>query len=275
MPPRPQQFRGPGAPKAKNSKKTLLRLLSYLKRYSVNLILVLIAILASSISMTYGQTALGTIVDNYLTPMLETGSQDFSGLTKFLTGLVGVYAISVIATFLQNFLMVRVTQGVQKTVRDDMFTKMQKLPIRYFDTNTAGNIMSRYTSDIDTLRQMISQSIPQAISSCVTLVVVLITMLRTSWLLTLVTLVTVFGIIKITAYVVGKAGKYFAGQQKSLGAVNGYIEEMISGQKVVKVFNHEEVCKEEFDKLNEELYTNAFTAGKYSNAMGPINNNLG
>ena len=273
MPPRPMP--GPGAPKAKDPKKTLLRLLSYLKKYIPILILVMISILASSVAMTYGSTALGQMVDNYILPMVASGSTDFSGLIGFLMKLVGVYVIAIIATFLQNYLMVGVTQGTQKTIRDEMFAKMQKLPIRYFDTNTAGNIMSRYTSDIDTLRMMISQSIPQAISSIVTLVVVLVTMLGTSWILTIVTLITVFGMMAITAFVVGKAGKYFMGQQRSLGAVNGYIEEMITGQKVVKVFNHEEICKEEFDKLNEVLYRNAFSAGKYSNAMGPINNNLG
>jgi len=171
--------------------------------------------------------------------------------------------------------MVGVTQGIQKKLRDELFTKMQKLPLRYFDSNTAGNIMSRYTSDIDTMRQMVSQSIPQAFSSVVTLVVVFVTMVRTSWILTIVTLFTVLGVVFVTKTLAGKAGKFFVGQQKSLGAVNGYIEEMITGQKVVKVFNHEEICKEEFDKLNTELCNNAYSAGKLSNMMGPINNNLG
>ena len=273
MPPRP--MRGPGAPAAKNPKKTLLRLLSYLKKHIFTLALVMLSILASSVAMTYGSTALGRMVDDFILPMVAAGSTDFSGLISFLLQLVGVYVIAIVATFLQSYLMVGVTQGTQKTIRDEMFAKMQKLPIRYFDTNTAGNIMSRYTSDIDTLRMMISQSIPQAISSIVTLVVVMATMLKTSWILTNVTLLTVFGMMAITAFVVGKAGRFFMGQQQSLGAVNGYIEEMITGQKVVKVFNHEEVCKQEFDKLNEVLFQNAFSAGKYSNAMGPINNNLG
>ena len=260
---------------AKDPKKTLLRLLSYLKKHILTLILVVISILASSVCMTIGSTALGNMVDNYILPMVASGSTDFSGLIRFLLSLVVLYIVAIIATFLQNFLMVGVTQGVQKTIRDEMFAKMQRLPIRYFDTNTAGNIMSRYTSDIDTLRMMISQSIPQAVNSIVTLVVVLTTMLKTSWILTIVTLITVVGIVRITAYMMGKAGKYFMGQQRALGAVNGYIEEMITGQKVVKVFNHEEVCKEEFDKLNAVLFENAFSAGKFTNAMGPINNNLG
>ena len=156
-----------------------------------------------------------------------------------------------------------------------MFTKMQRLPLRYFDSSTAGNIMSRYTSDIDTLRQMISMSIPQCVSSLVTITVIFIAMLRSSWILTIVILFTVSGILVITVKIVGKSSKYFIGQQRSLGALNGFVEEMISGQKVVKVFNHEEANKETFDKLNEELCNNAYTAGKLTNMMGPVNNNLG
>jgi len=152
---------------------------------------------------------------------------------------------------------------------------MQTLPLRYFDSNTAGNIMSRYTSDIDTLRQMISQSIPQTVSSVVTLAVVFIAMLAESWIMTIVTMITVLGVIFSTKYLATRAGKYFIGQQRSLGALNGYIEEMITGQKVVKIFNHEEICKNEFDELNAVLQKNAFSAGKFSNMMGPINNNLG
>jgi len=171
--------------------------------------------------------------------------------------------------------MVSVTQGIQKTVRDEMFRKMQTLPLRYFDSNTAGNIMSRYTSDIDTLRQMISQSIPQTVSSIVTLAVVFIAMVAESWIMTIVTMITVLGVVFSTKYLATRAGKYFIGQQRSLGALNGYIEEMITGQKVVKIFNHEEICKNEFDELNAVLQKNAFSAGKFSNMMGPINNNLG
>jgi len=190
-------------------------------------------------------------------------------------GIACVFGAGMLASFLQQYLMVKVGQGAQKVIRDEMFTKMQRLPLRYFDSNTAGNIMSRYTSDIDTLRQMISQSIPQTFSSIITLIVVFSAMLRASWILTIVTMFTVAGIMFVTITVVGKAGKFFIGQQKSLGALNGYVEEMINGQRVVKVFTHEDVCKEEFDKLNEELCHNAYTAGRLSNMMGPINNNLG
>ena len=207
--------------------------------------------------------------------MVATGSTDFAPLGAFLVKIICIFGLGILASFFQSYLMVDVTQGIQRQIREDMFAKMQKLPIRYFDSNTAGNIMSRYTSDIDTLRQMIAQSIPQAFSSVVTLVVVFITMLSTSWILTLVTMVTVLGVVFVTKTLAGKAGKFFIGQQKSLGAVNGYIEEMITGQKVVKVFNHEDICKEEFNKLNTTLCQNAFSAGKFANMMGPINNNLG
>ena len=270
----PVKMRGDGR-MAKDPKKTLLRLLSYLKKHIVVLSIVMLCILVAAYATITGSTALGKLVDDFILPMVATGSTDFSALGAFIIRIACIFVLGIIAAFLQSYLMVGVTQGIQKTVRDEMFAGMQKLPIRYFDTNTAGNIMSRYTSDIDTLRQMISQSIPQAVSSIVTLVVVFITMLSTSWILTLVTMVTVVGVVIVTKFLAGKAGKYFIGQQKSLGAVNGYIEEMISGQKVVKVFNHEEVSKEEFDKLNDELCANAFNAGKFSNMMGPINNNLG
>ena len=270
----PARMRGDGR-KAKDPKKTFFRLLSYLKLYKFSLFLVVLCILASAFATTQSSTALGKLVDQFILPMVATGSTDFTPLFQFLTYLVVILLVALVASFFQSFLMVGVTQGIQKTVRDEMFAKMQKLPIRYFDSNTAGNIMSRYTSDIDTLRQMISQSIPQAVSSVVTLIAILIAMLTTSWILTLVSMVTIVGVVFVTKFLAGNAGRFFIGQQRSLGAVNGYIEEMITGQKVVKVFNHEDICKEEFNKLNEELCRNAFSAGKFSNMMGPINNNLG
>ena len=270
----PVKMRGDGR-MAKNPKNTLLRLLSYLKYYAPSLAVVLICIFVSAFAMTKSSTALGNLVDDYILPMVATGSADFEPLKKFLLSLVVIFAMGMTATFLQSYMMVGVTQGIQKKVRDELFAKMQKLPLSYFDSNTAGNIMSRYTSDIDTLRQMISQSIPQAVSSVVTLVVVFIAMIRESWILTIVSLITVLGVVFTTKTLAGKAGKFFMGQQKSLGALNGFIEEMINGQKVVKVFNHEDACKERFDQLNEELRNNAFSAGKFANMMGPINNNLG
>ena len=270
----PVKMRGDGR-KAKDPKKTLLRLLSYMKHYIPNLLAVMVCIVVSAIAQTRGSENIGNLVDDYILPMVASGSTDFAPLVRYLIGIACIFGAGMLASFLQQYLMVKVGQGTQKVIRDEMFTKMQRLPLRYFDSNTAGNIMSRYTSDIDTLRQMISQSIPQAFSSIITLVVVFIAMVRASWILTIVTMFTVAGIMFVTLTVVGKAGKYFIGQQKSLGAVNGYVEEMINGQKVVKVFTHEEVCKEEFDRLNEELCHNAYTAGRLSNMMGPINNNLG
>ena len=270
----PPRMRGDGR-KAKDPKKTLLRLLSYLKHYWLTLLLVMVCIFAVALTQSQSSTALGKMVDQFILPMVETGSADFTPLWNFLIKLACIFAVGLLGSFLQSYLMVAVTQGTQKAIRDEMFTKMQKLPIRYFDSNTAGNIMSRYTSDIDTLRQMISQSIPQAVSSAVTLIVLLVTMIATSWMLTIVSMITVVGVIFVTKTLAGKAGKYFIGQQRSLGKLNGYIEEMVTGQKVVKVFNHEEKCKEEFDELNGVLCENAFSAGKFTNMMGPINNNLG
>ena len=260
---------------AKDPKKTLLRLLSYLKPHIPVLIIVLICIVASSYAQTMGSQSLGTLVDEYILPMVASGSDDFQPVFRFLVQIAGIFLAGMVGSFLFSFLMVKVGQGTQKSIRDTMFTRMQTLPLRYFDSNTAGDIMSRYTSDIDTLRQMISQSIPQTASSLVTLVVVFVAMVRTSWILTLVMLFTASATVLVSKTLAGKSGKYFIGQQKSLGALNGYVEEMITGQKVVKVFSHEQVCKEQFDRLNDTLCDNAFKAGKFANIMGPINNNLG
>ena len=270
----PAKMRGDGR-MAKDPKKTLLRLLGYMKRYTPTLVIVMLCVLATAIAQITGSTALGNLVDDFILPMVAEGSTDFAPLVQFIVKIACVFVVGMFASFFQAYLMVGVTQGIQKTVRDEMFCKMQKLPLRYFDTNTAGNLMSRYTSDIDTLRQMISQSIPQTVSSVVTLVAVLAAMLAESWILTIVSMITVVGVVFVTKYLAGNAGKFFIGQQRSLGMLNGYIEEMITGQKVVKIFNHEEVCKKEFNELNAVLQKNAFSAGKFSNMMGPINNNLG
>ena len=270
----PPRMMGDGR-KAKDPKKTILRILKYMLQYKLTIFFVLLCILTTALVSAISSTALGDLVDDYILPMVRTGSTDFSPIFRFLVGLACVFLVGILASFLQSFLMVRVTQGIQKQLRNDMFTKMQTLPLRYFDSNTAGTIMSRYTGDIDTLRQMISMSIPQAISAIATLVVLLITMLIKSWILTIVSMITIFCVIFATKFLAGKSAKYFIGQQKSLGALNGYIEEMISGQKVIKVFNHEEAAKADFDRRNEELCANAYAAGKFSNMMGPINNNLG
>ena len=260
---------------ARNPRKTLSRLLSYMRKYIPILIIVLLCICVNAFASTTGSAALGTLVDDYILPMVETGSTDFGPIAQFLMKIGSIFALGIFCSWLYNFLMVGVAQGTQKTIRDEMFTKMQRLPIRYFDSNTAGNIMSRYTSDIDTLRQMVSQSIPQTASSIITLAVVSWRLINTSWILCIVMVGTVFGIVQVTKFVVKKSSTYFIGQQKSLGAVNGFVEEMINGQKVVKVFNHEDESKDRFDQLNEELCRNAYNAGKFANSMGPINNNLG
>ena len=270
----PVRMRGDGR-MAKNPKKTMLRLLSYMKKYSATLVVVFICIFLTSIAQTTGSKALGNLVDDYILPMVSSGSQDFTSVSRFLTGIACIFLAGMLGSFFSSYLMASVGQGTQKTIRDEMFTKMERLPLRYFDSNTAGNIMSRYTSDIDTLRQMISQSIPQTLSSGVMLLVVFVSLLQTSLLLTIVMLFTVSAVVLVTKALVKKSGKFFVGQQQSLGSVNGYVEEMITGQRVVKIFSREEICEQEFDKLNETLCRNAFNAGKYTNMMGPINNNLG
>ncbi len=270
----PVKMRGDGR-KAKDPKKTISRLLGYLGRYRRTLVVVVVCIVLSAVAQAASASSLGTLVDGYITPLLAQTQPDYQPLIRFLIMMAGIYLVGMTASFLYNFLMVRVGQGVQKTIRDEMFTHMQTLPIRYFDTHPAGDVMSRYTSDIDTLRQMLSQAIPQCISSVATLVVVFAAMLITSPILTVVLVLTVSVIVLVTKAVAGKSARFFIGQQTILGQVNGYVEEMISGQRVVKVFCHEEQTKKEFDELNDQLRRNAFRAGAYSNVMGPVNNNLG
>ena len=264
-----------GPRKAKDPKKTIARLLSYLKKYRTTMIIVVLCIVLSAGTMAVSAASLGTLVDDYITPMLSQAAPDFAPLLKFLCVMALIYVVGIASSFLYSYLMVEVGQGTQKVIRDEMFAHMQKLPIRYFDTHPTGDIMSRYTSDIDTLRMMLSQSVPQCISSIATLVLVFIAMLFTSPILTVILVFTVTGIVFVTTTVVGKSAGFFIGQQKSLGKVNGYVEEMIHGQHVVKVFCHEDTCKREFDELNETLRVNAFKAGAWSNMMGPVNNNLG
>ena len=270
----PAKMRGDGR-KAKNAKKTLFRLLGYMKKHIPTLVIVLVCIFVATYAQTTGSAALGVLVDDYILPMVASGTADYGPLAGYLLRICGIFAFGILCAWLYNFLMVGVSQDTQQRIRNELFIKMQRLPLRYFDSNTAGNIMSRYTSDIDTLNQMLGQSIPQCASSIVTLVVVFLRLVTTSPILTAVMLVTVSAVVFTTKTLAGKSMKYFVSQQQSLGAVNGYIEELINGQKVVKVFTHEDVCKKEFDALNEKLCENAYTAGKYSNMMGPINNNLG
>ena len=273
MPPMKMPKGGPR--KAKDPKKTIARLLRYLKKYRATMVIVVLCIIAAAIAQAASAASLGTLVDEYVTPLLSQTNPNFGPLVKYLCIMAGIYLLGIVSSFLYNYLMVDVGQGTQKRIRDEMFAHMQTLPIRYFDSHPAGDIMSRYTSDIDTLRQMISMSVPQCISSIATLVVLFVAMLITSPILTGVMILTVTAIVFVTTFIVGKSAGFFIGQQKSLGAVNGYVEEMINGQRVVKVFCHEDTCKEEFDKLNDQLRENAFKAGAYSNMMGPVNNNLG
>ena len=270
----PVKMMGDGR-KAKNPSQTIKRLLSYMAKYKKTMIVVAAAILFNAIAQAVSNSSLGMLVDDYIKPMVTQGSTDFTPVIRYLCVLAAIYLLGMLSSFCYNFLMVKVGQGTQKTIRDAMFAHMQRLPIRYFDTHPAGDVMSRYTSDIDTLRQMISQSIPQCISSAAILIVSFVAMLITSPILTAVLILTVSCIVLVTKAVTGKSARFFIGQQKALGAVNGYVEEMISGQRVVKVFCHEEISEKEFDELNEKLRQNAFKAGAYSNVMGPINNNLG
>ena len=268
------KMRGDGR-MAKNPKQTISRLLSYMARYKGTLAVVGVSVVFSAVAQAASSASLGALVDDYITPMLSQAVPDFAPLLRFLGIMACVYFVGLVSAFFCNYLMAKVSQGTQRSIRDQLFTHMQTLPIRYFDTHPAGDIMSRYTSDIDTLRQMISQAIPQCASSVVTLVVVLITMIITSPILTVLQLITVLAVVFVTKLIAGKSAKFFIGQQRSLGAVNGYVEEMINGQRVVKVFTHEDVCKAQFDELNEKLRKDAYRAGAYSNCMGPLNNNLG
>ena len=275
MPPRPGPgTNGPINMKAMN-KGALKRLLSYLKDYKFSFSIVVICIIAAALTSVLGMTYLETIVDDHIKPMLVSGSTDFSGLLRVIIEMAAVFSVSIVATLLQGLLMARVGQGVQTKVRGEMFSHMQKLPIRYFDTNTFGDVMSHYTNDVDTLRQMLSQSLPQTLSSIITIVSVFVTMLVTSPILTVFVLLTMVAMLQVTKHIGGNSAKYFGSQQKSLGSLNGYIEEMITGQKVVKVFNHEEAIKEEFDRRNKELQENGTKANIYANILMPIMMNLG
>ena len=270
----PIRMKGDGR-KAKNPKKTLLRLLSYMKPYLGTMILVVVCILMASLATALSSYSLEPLINDYIQPLSGQENPNFAPLIRFLCIMAAIYAAGIVSSFLYNYLMVRVGQGTQKTIRDDMFRHMQTLPIRYFDSHPAGDVMSRYTADIDTLRQMITQALPNCISSIATMVTVFALMLKASPILTGVVVLTAAGILYITKAVAMRSAKFFIGQQKSLGAVNGYVEEMISGQRVVKVFCRENICKNEFNGINETLRKNAFKAGAFTNMMGPVNNNLG
>lgn len=273
--------RGPGAapargmPKQKVKKGTGKRLFKYIAyKNKLKLLAVVVCIAISAAANVASSLFIKTVI-NAIEEMVKTGVSQWTEFLKQILGMACIFVAGIAATYIQNIIMVSVAQGVLKTIRNDMFSHMQSLPIKYFDTNTHGDVMSHFTNDTDTLRQMISQTIPQAVSSIVTVVAVFSAMLATSWQLTAIVVVCIALMLFITGKVAGKSGKYFVKQQRSLGDVNGYIEEMITGQKVVKVFCHEEKAEEEFDKKNDELFFNAYKANKYVNIIGPINNNLG
>ena len=267
--------RGP-RPKVANPGKILKRILAYVMHlYKFPVIAVLCCIFISVFAQVQGTLFMQTLIDGYITPMLLEKSSDFSGLIRAIARVGAFYAVGILAIFLQNRMMARITQGTLKNLRDEMFTHMQTLPIKYFDTHAHGDIMSIYTNDTDTLRQMISQSLPQLVNTCITVVSVLISMLVLSPALTLVALFMVGVMLLCTKFLTGRSGKFFVKQQRELGRVNGYIEEMMNGQKVVKVFCHEEAAIERFDELNDELFHSADKANAFSLVAMPVNAQLG
>lgn len=275
--------KGPGGrvprgqkPAVKNPGKVLGRLGGYImKYYKFHIITVVISIFLSVVCNAQGTMFMQTLIDGYITPLLGSKNPDFSGLAGAIGRVAGFYALGVFASWLYNRLMVNVTQGTLRNLRNDLFTHMEGLPIKYFDTHAHGDIMSVYTNDVDTLRQVISQSMPQLLNSGITIITVLVCMIRLNIPLTAVTMVMVGIMLVVTKKVSGKSGKYFMEQQKDIGAVNGYIEEMMSGQKVVKVFCHEEESIKDFNVLNDQLFESAYQANKFANILGPINAQLG
>ncbi len=264
-----------GAMREKPDMKTVKRLMSYLWQYKWRFCFVLICIFLNALTNVAIAMSLRILIDNFITPLLMEANPVFTGLLQFILLMAGICLVGVLSGFIFNRIMVVIAQGVLKTIRDDMFAHMQTLPIKYFDTHTHGDVMSRYTNDTDTLRQMISQSIPQTISAIITIISVFFAMLVSNIWLTLFVVAFVFLMLFVTKKIAGKSGRYFIKQQQSLGTVNGYIEEMINGQKVIKVFCHEEKAEEAFDKLNDELCDNATNANKFANILMPIMANLG
>ncbi|MDY6104097.1 MAG: ABC transporter ATP-binding protein [Acetatifactor sp.] len=268
--------RGVRGPRIENPGKVFMRLLKYVCRYyGIHYILVILFIFISVLANVQGTMFIQTLIDDYIQPLLLTDTPDFSGLLHAITRVAVFYGIGVIATYAQNRIMITVTQGTMRRLRDDMFAHMEKLPIRYFDTHSHGDIMSMYTNDVDTLRQLISQSIPQMVNSSITIVSVFISMVVLNVPLTVLTIAMVFVMLLFSGKIAGLSGSNFVRQQKSIGRVNGYIEEMMEGQKVVKVFCHENQSIDEFVKLNDELFDSAYKANKFANIMMPINAQIG
>ena len=256
--------------------KTIKRLFSYIqKQYKIRFIIVLISILLSTGAGVAGSLFLEILIDDYITPLLTVANPVFTGLWKAILIMTGIFMFGVIATLVYTQLMAVMAQGILKEIRDQMFEHMQALPIKYFDTHTHGDVMSRYTNDTDTLRQMFAHSLPQMFSSIVTIVAVSLAMLVTSLYLSAVVFVSLFFMLFVMKKIAGNSAKFFIRQQQSLGQTNGYIEEMIHGQKVVKVFCHEEEAKGKFDQLNDELCRNATEANRFANILMPIMMNMG
>ena len=259
-----------------NTLNTAKRLLRYMtETYKVQFVIVFICILLSSIGTISVSLSLKFLLDDFIIPLIGQQTPDFSGLYSALAVLACIFLVGVAATFTYTRMMVYIGQGVLKKVRDDMFEHMQTLPIRYFDQRTNGSIMSLYTNDTDTLRQMISQAIPQALMSFFTIIVTFISMIILSPLLTILAVVIIFVMLAVTRLIGGNSGKFFVRQQMSLADVTGFVEERMNGQRVVKVFNHERKSEQEFDKLNEALFQSAASANKFANMMGPVIGNIG
>lgn len=263
-------------PQVKNLGKLFMRLMNYVFRtYKWHYLTVIALIFISVLASVQGTLFTQRLIDDYIAPLLLSDTPDFGPLGMAILRVAGFYLVGVAATYLQNLIMIYVTQGCLKDLRNELFEHMQKLPIKYFDTHAHGDIMSVYTNDIDTLRQMVSQSIPQIVNSAVTIVSVFTNMVILSIPLTLVTLIMIGIMLFATKYAAGNSGKYFVQQQKNLGKVNGFIEEMMNGQKVVQVFCREEENKKQFKKLNDELFESADKAHTFTNVLGPINAQLG
>ncbi len=261
--------------KPKNTGGTILRVLSYLKEYKVRFIIVLICLVIGSVTGVVGSLFIEHLIDNYITPLIGQANPDFTPMMTAILIMAGVYLAGVVSTFLYTRLMAVISQGILKKVRDQMFSKMQTLPIRFFDTHSFGDVMSRYTNDTDTLRQMLSQSVPQMFSSIITIIAVFFAMLSISLPLTGMVLIIVAVMLYLTKRIGGASAKSFVRQQKSLGEINGYIEEIITGQKVVQVFTREKAVSAEFDALNEELCSHATRANTFGNIFMPVMGNIG
>ena len=263
-------------PRVATATRLINRVIRYMLHYYKYLfLLVVLCILITAIATVVGATFPQTLVDDYITPMLASGSSDFSGLAKDLIQLACVMGIGVITAFTYNRIMVNVSQGTMLHLRDDLFRKMEALPIKYFDTHAHGDIMSVYTNDVDTLRQLLSQSIPQIINSVITMASTLVTMIILNPALTVISILTAVVMLLVTANFSKLSGRYYVRQQMDLGAVDGFIEEMLDGQKVVKVFCHEEAAKNDFHKINEQLRNSTEKANGYANLLMPVNANIG